>query len=196
MLLVPFLGYCQLTVKGPDCVTPGTVYQYTISANWDSASTLRLCIAGGTMVGENDSCTANKAPVSFVQVVWNNGISGRLSLVSSVGSAGLDVRIAWPLSGGSIGDSCKNLTIGYDSIPPLISCSASKGGECSPGYVYQWQLSIDNINWADIDGATGQQLSMNQGLQKTSYCRRKVTESVSGSIAYSDAACVIVTQPN
>src|SRR5258708_20149590 len=125
MLLVPFLGYRQLTVKGPDCVTPGTVYQYTISANWDSASTLRLCIAGGTMVGENDSCTANKAPVSFVQVVWNNGISGRLSLVSSVGSAGLDVRIACPLSDGSIVYSCKNLTIAYATIPPFFSSPAT-----------------------------------------------------------------------
>lgn len=193
-LLLPFLGQGQVTVTGPTCVTPGTVYQYIIAGSWDSASTLRICVSGGKIAGTGDSCTANTTPVPFIQVTWDGAGSGSLNLVSSAGSAQLAVTIILPLSGGAIADSSRNITIGYDSTPPPVSCSPSSGGNCNPVYVYQWQLSIDNINWSDIDGATGVQLALTSGLFKTSYCRRKVTESGSGSTAYSDVACIIVTQ--
>jgi hypothetical protein len=132
----------------------------------------------------------------FVRVIWDSGSIGSLSLQSALGNASVQVNITSSLSGGTIADSSKNQTIGYNSIPPSIGCSASSGGHCSPNYQYQWQLSIDNIQWDDITGATQQQLTLNQGLQKTSYCRRKVTETVSGTIGFSDAACIIVAQTN
>jgi len=195
-LLLSFQSRSQVTVTGPTCVTPGTVYQYIISAPWDSASILRICLSGGKIAGTTDTCTANATPIPFVQVIWDSAGSGRLNLSSSAGSTQLAVNIVLPLTGGAIVDSCRKITIGYDSIPPLISCSASSGGNCRPVYVYQWQLSLDNINWSDIDNATGAQLAITNGLQKTSYCRRRVTESNSSSIAYSDAACIIVAQTN
>jgi len=195
-LLLSFQSPSQVTLTGPTCVTPGTVYQYIISALWDSASTLRVCVSGGKIAGTNDTCTGNAAPIPFVQIIWDSAGSGSINLSSSAGSAQVAVNIVLPLTGGAIVDSCRKITIGYDSIPPLISCSPSSGGNCNPVYVYQWQLSLDNINWSDIDSATGVQLAITSGLQKTSYCRRRVTESSSGSVAYSDAACIIVAQTN
>jgi len=196
LLLFPFLANGQVTVTGPSCVTPGTMYQYLISGSWDSTSRVRLCISRGSIVGQSDTCTGDQAPMPFIQVIWNNGTIGSLSLQSSLGNASVQVNITSPLSGGAIADSSKSQTIGYDSIPQAIGCSSSSGGHCSPNYQYQWQLSVDNIQWDDITGATQPQLTISQGLQKTSYCRRKVTETISGSIAYSDAACIIVTQTN
>jgi len=196
LLLFPFLANGQVTVTGPTCVTPGTVYQYLIAGNWDSSSRVHLCISGGSIVGQSDTCTGNQSPIPFVQVIWGNGTTGSLNLQPALGNASVQVNITLPLSGGTIADSSKSRTIGYDSIPQAIGCSASSGGHCSPNYHYQWQLSVDNIQWDDITGATQPQLTLSQGLQKTSYCRRKVTETVSGTIAYSDAACIIVTQTN
>ena len=197
LLSAPITGYCQVQLAGPDCVVAGTVYQYTITGPWDSASTMHVCITGGSLVGHSDSCTSDQAPIPFIQITWNNGAMGSINLQSTAGNTQLQVTITTPLSGGSIVDSSRNDTIPYNSIPSfIVGCTPATGGACSPVYAYQWQLSIDNVQWDDIGGANGSSYSPAQTLQKTSYYRRKVTDSPSGTIAYSDAACVIVLQPN
>jgi hypothetical protein len=54
------------------------------------------------------------------------------------------------------------------------------------------------ISWTDIPGATGASLVIDSSLTQSSFYRRKVTETNSRSIGYSDAASVlvIVSQPN
>jgi len=196
LFLSPLAASSQVQITGPDCVVPGTVYQYIITGNWDSSSTAHICITGGYVAGTMDTSTSEQAPPPFILVTWNEGATGRLTLQSSQGTAQLDVQITDTLSGGTITDSCKSRTIPFNSIPPSVTCAMASGGACSPAYVYQWQISVDDVQWDDIDGATDPQLTLSTALQKTSYCRRRVTETISGSIGYSDAACFIVQQPN
>lgn len=196
LLSASIASYSQVQLTGPTCVVAGTVYQYNITGPWDSTSTMHVCVSGGTWVGHSDSCTSDQGPVPFLQIIWNNGTTGSINLQSTAGNTQLQVNITTPLSGGGIVDSCKNDTIPYNTTPPLIVCTPATGGACSPSYSYQWQVSIDNIQWQTIDGATGSSYTPCQALQNTSYYRRQVTDSVSGTLAYSDAACIIVNQTN
>ena len=186
--------FSQVNISGPTCVIPGTVYQYTITGNWDSTSSMSACINGGAIYDSIDSneCTPTGPPVSKLVVDWDTIGSWSLSVTSSSGNTTLNVSVTAPLSGGLIDSVSKTQMIGNDSVPALITCSVATGGACDPTYSYQWQQSSDIINWSDIYSATSQNLSIDSGLTQSIYFRRKTIESSSGSIAYSDVAAVFV----
>jgi hypothetical protein len=188
-------AFSQVTVTGPTCVVPGTVYQYVIVGLWDSASTMQVCLTNGVMAGSGTACTPNGAPLSFVLVTWNGAGNGTLQVNSSGGSATLAVTLTDTLTGGLVQDTTKAQRIAFLSLPALVRCSASTGGACSPSYSYQWEQSPDMVEWSAIPGATGQNLLMTQQLRQTIFVRRKVTETNSNSIAYSGAALVDVGPP-
>jgi RHS repeat-associated protein len=184
------VGYGQVSISGPTCVNPSTQYQYTISGNWNSGTNMSWCISGGTIVGFG-TCRSG-TPLPSVQVTWNTGItSGTVTLNSSIGNKTLTVSIVAALAGGTIATN-KTQTINYNHIPAGITCSAASGGTCAPSYTYQWQQSTDNVNYTPISGASAVNLSFSTGLLQTTYYRRLVTETVSGSTAYSDVATVFV----
>jgi hypothetical protein len=73
------------------------------------------------------------------------------------------------------------------------------GGNCAPSYGYQWQQSFDDLSWTDIKDAILPNLEFVAPLDQTTYYRRKVTETISSSVEYSDIAIVLVdalTQTN
>ena len=183
---------CQVSITGPTCVVPGTTYQYLIGGKWDSASTMQICLTGGLVSATNSTCTASGIPVSFVQVTWTGGGSGSLSVTSSNGTGTLAVTISSVLNGGSIPVEVKKQSIAYKGMPSVITCSASTGGSCSPVYTYQWQQSLNRLTWTDIPGAQGLTLAFSQPLLQAWFYRRKVTETNSGTIAYSEEAFVDV----
>ncbi len=190
LVFTGFLGKSQVNISGPTCVNPSTQYQYTISGNWSQGTNMSWCISGGTIVGYG-TCRSG-TPLPSVQVTWNTGISsGTVTLNSSIGNKTLSVSIAATLSGGTISTN-KTQTINYNHVPAGINCSAASGGTCSPSYSYQWQQSTDNVNFTAISGATALNLSFSSSLLQTMYYRRLVTETVSGSTAYSDVATVFV----
>jgi len=184
----------QVSVTGPVCVIPGTVYLYNINANWDSSSTMQICIHGGILVdsGGNDTCSHGGSLLIATQVIWNDLSSAYISVSSSKGNASLNVTITDPLRPGSIVDSCKTQTIAFNTSPLTIYCAPDTGGSCSPAYEFQWQQSSDAIVWLDVDGAITQNLHITDLLSNTIYYRRKVKETSSGSIGYSDVATVLV----
>jgi len=190
-------AYAQVTVTGPTCVVPNTVYQYQISGNWDSTSTLQVCLNGGVIADSlgTNTCSPNAYPISFILVNWNNSGSAFLTITSSGGNATFAVTVVNPLTPGSIDSSVQNQSINYGSQPATISCSLDSGGSCSPSYSYQWQQSQDMLGWSDISGATAQNLSFDSAISTSTFFRRKVTESTSGSIAYSNVAVVTVNIP-
>jgi hypothetical protein len=188
-------AYSQTNVTGPQCVVPGTTYQYLISGKWDSSSTMQVCLTGGNLAAKAVNCTSNGKPVPFVQVVWNPGTGGTIQITSSSGTANLQVNIAGPLTGGTITDSFKTKSIAFSNVPATIHCSASTGGSCSPSFSYQWQQSFDNVSWTNISGAQGQDLNLSSPLKTSMFFRRKVTEISSGSVAYSDFETVNVAAP-
>ena len=198
VLLISLIGYTdvfsQVTITGPTCVVPGTVYQYTISGNWDSTSTMNICINGGAIYDSIDSneCTPTGRPVAKVVADWDTSGTWSLTLTSSSGNTTLNVSVTAPLAGGIIDSASKTQMIGIDSIPAGIICSAASGGSCSASYSYQWQQSSDIVSWTDMPGATGQNLTIDSSLTQSVYYRRKVFENTSGSLGYSDVAVIFV----
>ena len=186
----------QPILSGPTCVLPGTTYQYLIQGTWDSSSTMQICVNGGTIVPLNASCSGNGSPVSAILVIWSTGDSApSINVTSSKGNPSLIVTPTTPLQAGTILDSSKTQSIGFDSAAPTIYCGPDSGGSCNPVYVHQWQQSQDQVNWTDITNATGQNLMLVPAQHQTIFFRRKTTETVSGSIAYSGAAAVMVGAP-
>lgn len=192
MVLFPLLTSGQVTITGPSCVLAGTTYQYLVSGSWDAASTMQVCLTGGAIVDSGKACRSNGTPVASLGVVWTPGASTNLQISTSKGNATFQVTITTPLAGGMIDSAIKAQSLPSPAIPKVISCSPAAGGSCSPNYQYQWQQSIDLLDWTDIPQATGPGLVLSQALAKTSYYRRRVTEVSSGTIAYSDAAYVEV----
>jgi hypothetical protein len=198
LLIISLIGntnlFGQVSIKGPTCVVPGITYTYNIQGNWDSLSTMKVCLTGGVIADSTDTtmCTRTGAPLNAITVIWNNVTSGSLVLTSSIGDTTLNTAITTPLSGGAVDTTVKTQMIGNDSIPATINCTAASGGACSPSYLYQWQQSSDIVSWTDMPGATEQNLTIDSGLTKSVYYRRKVIESPSGSLAYSDVAAVFV----
>jgi hypothetical protein len=185
----------QVTITGPGCVVPGTIYQYLISGKWDSASTMQICLTGGTISGKAVTCTANSKPVAFVRIEWDSGTGGSIQVTSTSGNSNLPVTIAAPLTGGLIVDSAKTKSIAYNSMPDIIHCTPSTGGSCTSHYTYQWQESSDIVTWSDISGANSQDLVLSYACKQATYFRRRVTETSSSSVAYSDYEIVFVAAP-
>jgi hypothetical protein len=190
---VPAIG--QITVTGPTCVIPGTIYEYLINGKWDSTSTMQVCLTGGVISGKTVSCTGSGKPVSFVLVQWSTGSGGSVNVSSTSGNSNLDVAFATPLTGGLMVDTTKIKSIAYNSTPTIIRCSASTGGSCNSHYSYQWQESDNIVSWSDIKGANAQDLVLSYACKQATYFRRKVVETNSGSMTYSDYATVNVAAP-
>lgn len=194
LVLLRISLFCQVTVSGPTCVISGTIYLYDISANWDSASTMQVCVNGGTLTDStgNITCSINGAPISSIKVNWNDLSNASITVTSSKGNTTLNINITDQLKAGAINSSDKMQTVNYDVVPSTIGCTPDTGGSCSPAYSNQWQQSLDALAWTNIPGAYSQNLGFSTPLQSSMYYRRKVTETVSGTIAYSDIATVNV----
>jgi hypothetical protein len=190
----------QVTISGPTCVVAGTVYQYIISGKWDSLSTMQFCLSSGAIADSTGTrnCSATSAPLAAMLVIWNDSASntGTISLTSSIGNTSLTVNFAEPLIPGSIDSVSQTQFVAIDSIPLPIICSLDTGGSCNPTYYYQWQQSPDMGSWTDVAGGNAQNLAFTSPLAQTTFFRRKVTETVSGTIGYSNAAMVIPNNSN
>lgn len=193
LLLFASKTYAQVTLIGQQCVMSGTEYSYQISGNWANDATMQVCINGGIVAGTVDSCTANSLPLAMVNVAWSNITGpGKITLSSNSGNASIDVKIISPLQPGIVDSLNSVQSIGYNNSASQIGCGPATGGSCSPSYNYQWQISINNILWEPVNGAIGLNLDLPPGLTQTTYVRRKVVETLSGIVAYSNSAIVFV----
>jgi hypothetical protein len=185
----------QITITGPTCVIAGISYEYLINNHGDSGATMQVCLQGAVTADLGQSCTDNGAPLRFVLVVWNVGLSsGSLNLSSTAGNTTLAVTITTPLKAGTITVS-KMQSLGYDSLPVDIHCGPDSGGACNPVYQHQWQQSYDNVHWTNVSLATAGDLLSLPAQKQTIFYRRKTVETGSGMIVYSDAAEVMVGPP-
>jgi hypothetical protein len=185
----------QVTITGPRCVMTAAICEYAITGTWDSVSTMQVCLSGGVFAGAADTvtCMPTGAPVGRILVLWDSsGGRGTIQVTSSSGNATLAVAVTGALWGGRIDSGSRFQRVSHDSVPATITCTRSFFGSCGPVYVYQWQQSPDRVNWANISGATGQNMAIDSALIQTTFYRRMVTETGSGSVAYSDIAAVFV----
>jgi hypothetical protein len=92
-----------------------------------------------------------------------------------------------PLHGGCITTPTQYLVFG--NVPGAINATAASDGVAGT-YQYQWQRSVDDINFVDIAGATSQNLSFSGPLSQTTWFQRK---TVSGAeVAYTGKVAVVM----
>lgn len=199
--LVSGKAVAQITVGGPSCVVAGQNYTYFINngtvpnntnQTWCVPTTATILQVFGTNVTGSGNCRTGTNATSIV-VTFTQG--GPVSVSTTVGSPTLNVTVVPALVAGTI-SSNSTQTIAYNSTPATITCPAAQFGACSPAYTYQWEQSPDNSAWSTFGGMTGQDLNFGtiKLIQKTFY-RRKVTETSTGTIRWSDVATVFVNQP-
>jgi hypothetical protein len=194
------LAFSQPGINGPICVLPGVIYQYTTADA--SVSTrqinMQICIRGGSIVDRDGNkltnCTKSTEPLATVLVMWDDATTlGSITISTSEGNKAININITSALDAGLLDSSSKEQNFSDTSgIPSAINCSPAKGGSCSPNYVYQWQQSNDAMVWTDIRGSTGQNLSFTVPITQSLFYRRKITETNSGTIGYSDVAVINV----
>ena len=185
-------GYAQLSITGPVCVIAGAEYQYDIHKGQSDSSNMQLCITGGVIAGTDSACS-NKTPFSFVRVIWRDTTQGNININTSQGNTSLVVAVTTGLQGGRIDSQIAFQTVSADSIPSSIHCSSAMGSSCSPLYQYQWQQSTNGMNWNNITNAVLQHLDFSAPISQSTYYRRRVTESLSGSINFSDIAVIVIS---
>jgi hypothetical protein len=191
-----FKTAAQVSISGPTCVVPKVVYQYNIKTGGDSSTSIKVCFTGGMASDSTGSaCISKKGPFAIITVKWIKPGAASLSVTSSKGNSTINISVTSQLTAGSINNAVVLQTIKYDSIPLTISCSVDTGGSCSPAYAYQWQQSFDMLGWTNLSGANSQNLTISSGLKQTTFYRRKVTETTSGSISYSNVATIDVIIP-
>ena len=183
----------QSYITGPVCVASGTTYMYNIQARWDSSATAKICVEGGVLTDYAAGC-ASGTEFSYAKISWNkNVIKGEIKFTSLGANASLEVRIIDPFSEGKLDTLIKTQVVDSLTVPAVIACSAALGGSCKPNFNYQWQQSADDVQWEDILKAINKDLRLKNTLKQTMFYRRKVTDSTTGSIAYSDEATVLIT---
>ncbi len=196
LVFISMPAYSQITISGPACAVSGTQYQYIISGQWDSTTTMQVCVTSGSIQNSTgDSlCTSQGSPVNSILVQWDdsNADTGTVVVTSSAGNATYYVTFTQPLLPGLIDSASRVQLIQPGTVPAAINCLPDSGGSCSPAYAYQWQQSYDQVIWQDITGATGSSLGFDSSVSSDMYYRRKVTETVSGTIGYSDVASVFI----
>lgn len=201
LLLLWQTADAQLQIAPPSgsCIFAGTTYYYGVTGiSWNSSTTMHWSVSGGVFQA-NGSTSFTSTPLPSVAIIWNSGTtSGTVSLYTDNPNAGpvtLSVTVTPALQGGTISNASQ--TIGYGGTPATINCSAATGGSCGGSYTYQWQstTSPGSVPWADITGATGQNLTFSAGLTATTYFRRVVTLSGGSSANSTNTATVTVNPP-
>jgi uncharacterized protein DUF6443 len=183
----------QVSVSGPICVHTGVQYTYQVSAYYSGTSNFNYTVSGGTLSTGGTTGSHSGPGSTSIIVTWTS--SGSISVTCTAGYYVLSVTLTAALSAGSI-TSGQNQNITYNTTPAAINCSAATGGPCSaPNYVYQWQQSPDNVNFANLSGATSQNLTFSSPATETFYYRRFVTETTTNTTGYSPTASLIVTPP-
>ena len=194
LIISGIAGSAQVSIQGVQCVTTGVDYKYSIKVDWKEGDRVRVCVEGGIIAANNNSCI-EKDFMSSIRVHWLQGDVGKITVSSRSGSSTLEIKIAKTLFPGEfINKDRQELTT--TGIPSGLICSAASGGSCAPSYSYQWEQSTDRLGWKPVNGATNKDLQFTAPLPTSSYFRRKVTEMQSKTIGYSEIIELTVLPPS
>jgi hypothetical protein len=187
----------SVSITGPNCVLAGPPYMYNISGQWQSGSTVRVCVTGGVLADSGGTCAGGAGILSFIRVSWDSGgqTSGTIAVSSSLGDTTLVVQITTSLIGGQVDGAVANQSLDTLTTPVTLTVSPASGGACQPAYVYQWQQSADNVVWENVPGASNVQFVFSGPLKQPMYYRRVVTDNAANILAYSSVAVIWVPTP-
>jgi RHS repeat-associated protein len=189
--LMGFVGVAlgQASVSGPSCVVQGSSASYTL---FSAASSFSYSVSNGTLSTGGTSGSYSGGTNTTITVTWSSSASsGSILLNSSDGNASETVTLTTTLISGNITGAGQQ-TINYNTIPATITCAAASGEACPANYAYQWMQSTDDVNFSNISGATGQNLTFSTAYTQTTYFKRQVTETHSNTTAYSNVEPVYV----
>ena len=132
--------------------------------------------------------TAYDAPAGLGQTTYYRRIvSGILSGVSCSSTGNFLTVTLNPVTAGGI---TGNQRACYGGDPTTFtSTSLGSGAAIS----YQWQLSVDNVNFSNISGANGGTYNPPAGVIYTTYYRRLATATISGTSCSAPTNAVTVT---
>lgn len=186
----------QGSVKGPTCVVADQTYHYQIADVWASDSTVQVCVTGGKLMPGAVACMA-AGPQTPIRIAWNKGTSaGRIQVTAKGQTFSLECTTTSFLQGGVIPSAAAQQLVDSAASPAPLNCSPATGGDCLAAYVYQWEQSDDRINWQPITGATGAVFQFSSPVNSARFFRRKVTDSLSHSEAYSNTAAIFIKENN
>jgi hypothetical protein len=192
-LLCSTLLFAQVGITGPKCVLTSLVYQYDIAIKgaWTENNKVSICVDGGVLT-ENGSSCIEKQSVTSVKVQWSEGkTTGKITVTSGAGTSNINVNISASFNPGFIETTDKQ-TISYNKLPPSLSCTQASGGNCAPSFSYQWEQSLNKLEWKEISGATGRNLAFDIPLTQTTFFRRKAFEAKSNTTGYTNQVAVFV----
>ncbi len=181
----------QVSIKGPVCVSPGTLYHYSVQGKWDSLSRVMICITGGKLE-DGEICTPNYTALSDIYVIWSDEPIKKLHVQSSLMDTIIQIQSTAALSGGLIDSLSRIQAVDTIINSYSISCSAASGGDCETTYEYQWQISTNTLDWINITDANNATLLFKEKVMVNTFLRRQVLEKRSNTIAYSDMAILTV----
>ncbi|WP_422358535.1 DUF5675 family protein [Reichenbachiella sp.] len=131
---------------------------------WQS-STTSASVGFSDIIGETAS---TYDPGSLTQTTWFR--RNVISCESTLGSNVIAVNVYEPMTSGTIAGPSSLCYIESG----VINATSPTGANGS--YNYQWQTSIDQANWLDMDGATSSSLVLADSSQ-SAYYRRQVNTS-------------------
>lgn len=104
------------------------------------------------------------------------------STTSCINSQDFTLTVLPVLLGGSIEVSSNTINCAGYNPGEISNVSLASGGKLN--YVYQWQFSTDNVNFANVLGANLTLYNPPSSINQTTYYRRKVTDAC-GAEAFS-----------
>lgn len=191
LLLITGQLHAQVTLSGPQCVIPGTVYQYDIKGARNDSSVVKVDIKGGVLTN-GISASTDRVKVSTVFVIWKDTAYRHIEVQTKRGNAKLLVQGTVALNGGEIKADHSVRTYGSALTDYTFQCSLPTGGSCNPNYTYQWQKSEDGFMWTDLANANEKDLLFSGKLATDSYFRRVTIETQSNTVSYSDVGLLTV----
>lgn len=69
----------------------------------------------------------------------------------------------------------ETLYVKINTVPPTINATPADFAVCTGSYTYQWQVSLDNVHFTDLPGATSQDLDYTLPVTEIIYFLRKAT---------------------
>lgn len=184
-------AYSQIVVKGPNCVLPGELYHYAIEGQWDSLTRVTVCITGGRLE-DDEICTPRYNAISDVFVIWGTDVAKSIRITTSTLDTVITIQTTSLLDAGKQDTLTRVQVVENGTASYVFSCSTATGGYCDPEYNYQWQASVNELEWQDIAGATEANLTVNMLPEVTNFYRRKVFEVKSNTTAFSDTAILVI----
>ena len=162
---------------GPRIEAPGTLFTWKqFFAEWNSGSATTADIA---II--NDNVVAGGNDFGLDDISFSTTCTNTSTVLVTVVPA---------LSGNSINCPETN-TFCLSGNSGIITGNTPNGG--NGNYAYRWQVSIDNTNWSDIEGATS--LSYDPGTVFTTTRFRRIVKSSSCSIE-SNVCTITITAGN